>query len=329
MKVGKLDWDDLKNLIDKNKTVLRDDVRIRNGIGEDCSVINFGEKECVVSTDPITGASKNGGRLAVHINCNDIASCGVEPIGILVTILAPEECTLDDINNIMKEIDDETKKLNIEILGGHTEVTRAVNKLVISCTVIGKGDKGKAVSTAGAKENDDIIVTKNLCIEGTSIIANDYERKIDNVLSKEEIEEAKSYIKNISVVKEGIICGKFGVNSMHDITEGGLLGGLWEVAKASGIGFKIYKDKMPITEITKKLCNAYGIDPLRLISSGSMLITTNRGEKLIDLLKSEGIEASIIGKMTGNIGVMIDKEYEVQVEPPERDELFVLEEKLK
>lgn len=329
MKVGKLDWDDLKNLIDKNKTVLRDDVRIRNGIGEDCSVINFGEKECVVSTDPITGASKNGGRLAVHINCNDIASCGVEPIGILVTILAPEECTLDDINNIMKEIDDETKKLNIEILGGHTEVTRAVNKLVISCTVIGKGDKGKAVSTAGAKENDDIIVTKNLCIEGTSIIANDYERKIDNVLSKEEIEEAKSYIKNISVVKEGIICGKFGVNSMHDITEGGLLGGMWEVAKASGIGFKIYKDKMPITEITKKLCNAYGIDPLRLISSGSMLITTNRGEKLIDLLKSKGIEASIIGKMTGNIGVMIDKEYEVQVEPPERDELFVLEEKLK
>ncbi len=85
MKVGKLDWDDLKYLINNNKTVLREDVRIRSGIGEDCSVVNFGDKECVLSTDPITGADKNSGKLAVNINCNDIASCGIEPVGILVT----------------------------------------------------------------------------------------------------------------------------------------------------------------------------------------------------------------------------------------------------
>lgn len=328
MKVGKLDWDDLKKLISSNKTVLREDVRIRSGIGEDCSVVNFGDKECILSTDPITGADKNSGKLAVNINCNDIASCGIEPIGILVTILAPEDSTLEKINDIMREIDEETKKLNVEILGGHTEVTKAVNKMVISCTVIGKGDAESAVATSGAKEGDDIIITKHLCLEGTSIIVNDYEKQISSILSQEEVEDAKSYIENISVVKEGVVSGKFGVNSMHDITEGGILGAIWEVAKASSKGFKIYKDKMPITEITKKLCTAYDIDPLRFISSGSMLITSQNGKELVKALEHQKIKACIVGKITDEKGILVDKNYKNEVEPPKRDELFIFKEKL-
>lgn len=329
MKVGKLNWDDLKLIIDSNRSVVRDDVRIRSGVGEDCSVVSFGEKECIISTDPITGAGVNSGRLAVHINCNDIASCGVEPMGILVTILAPEDASLDDINRVMQEINEETRKLNVEILGGHTEVTRAVNKMVISCTVIGKGDKEKAVATSGAKENDDIIVTKSLCLEGTSIVVNDYEDKLRDILTLNEIVEAKNYIEQISVVKEGVIAGKFGVNSMHDITEGGVLGALWEVAKASNTGFKVIKDKMPLTKITNKICNEYSIDPLRFISSGSMLITTKDGEGLLKLLNKEGIKASIIGKIIKGKGILVNGGIEEEVEPPERDELFVLEEKLR
>ncbi|MBV4426025.1 AIR synthase family protein [Clostridium tyrobutyricum] len=328
MKVGKLDWDDLKYLINSNKTVLREDVRIRSGIGEDCSVVNFGDKECVLSTDPITGADKNSGKLAVNINCNDIASCGIEPVGILVTILAPEHSTLEEINSVMQEIDHETKKLNVEILGGHTEVTRAVNKMVISCTVIGKGEAKSAVATSGAREGDDIIITKNLCLEGTSIIVNDYEKEVANILSEAEIKEAKSYIENISVVEEGLISGKFGVNSMHDITEGGILGAIWEVAKASKKGFKIYKDKMPITEITSKLCSKYDIDPLRLISSGSMLITAENGKSLVEILEKNNIKSCIVGKITDKKGILVDKDCENEVDPPKRDELFVFKEKL-
>ena len=115
MKAGKLDWKDLKSIIDRNRSVERKDVRVRSGIGEDCSVINFGDKECVVSTDPITGADINSGKLAVHINCNDIASCGIEPVGILVTILLPERAVLEDINRLMGEISEEARKLNVEI----------------------------------------------------------------------------------------------------------------------------------------------------------------------------------------------------------------------
>ena len=327
MKVGKLNWDDLKEIISSNKSVDRKDVRIKSGVGEDCSVIEFGDFECIVSTDPITGAESDIGKLAVNINCNDIASCGVEPVGILVTILAPEQTTLDELKAVMKEIDEECKKLNVEILGGHTEVTRAVNKLIVSCTAIGKGKKGIAVATSGAKIEDDIIVTKNLAMEGTSIIVNDYFQFIKDIISTEEAKEVKTYIKNISVVDEGIIAGNFGVNSMHDITEGGVLGALWEMADASNVGFRVYKDKLPLSIVTKKICNKLKIDPLRFISSGSMLITTKNGSELIKELNKKGIKAAVIGNITKDKGILVDdKGLEIEVKPPERDELFSLAE---
>ena len=323
MQVGKLDWEDLRQLIQNHRSVNREDVRIKSGVGEDCSVINFGSHECIVSTDPITGADKNMGRLAVHINCNDIASCGVEPIGLLVTILAPESATLEEISQVMAEIDEETRKLNVEILGGHTEVTKAVNKLIVSCTAIGKAVASKAVATSGAKLGDSLIVTKNLCLEGSSILANEYEGKAAEVLSSEEIAEAKAYIDNISVVREGVLAGKFGVNAMHDITEGGVLGALWEMAEASEKGFSVYEYTMPITEISRKLCSNFKIDPLKFISSGSMLISAENGEALVKELSENGIKATIIGKVTEKNGVMInEKGEELQVAPPERDELF-------
>ena len=322
MKEGKLDFDDLRSIIFNNKTIKRNEVKVRNDVGEDCSVIDFGDCEGIFSTDPITGANDNVGKLAVHINCNDIASSGGEPIGILVTILAPTYSSIEEINTVMHEIDEEAAKIGVEIIGGHTEVTSAVNKMVISVTVIGKNKKGKSIKTAGAKVGDDIIVTKTVGLEGTFILINDYEERVKKVLSKEEIELGKKLIDKISVLEEGKIGGEFDANSMHDITEGGLLGGLFEVAMASNKGFKIYKDKIPMLDITKKVCKEFQIDPLRLISSGSMLITTGNGEELIKKLNESGIEASIIGTVYENGGILVDDNKEINVEPPKRDELF-------
>jgi hydrogenase expression/formation protein HypE len=322
MKPGKLNWDDLKQIIETNKDTMRDDVRIHSGVGEDCSVIEFGEYECVISTDPITGADKNVGKLAVHINCNDIASCGVAPLGILVTILAPENTTLEEIKEVMSEIRQEAKKLNVEILGGHTEVTASVNKLIVSCTVIGKAVRGKAVTTSGAKIGDYIVVTKNLALEGTSILAHDHEDRIKGELSHQDIEEAKGYANLLSVVNEGLLAGEFGVNAMHDITEGGVLGALWEMAEASNVGFRVYEEKMPITSVTRKVCSIFKVDPLRLISSGSMLITVKDGAALVDRLRSSGIEAAVIGNITQRRGILVKNGEEIEVKPPERDELF-------
>ncbi|MEG0774458.1 AIR synthase family protein [Clostridium sp.] len=324
MRVGKLNWDDLKYIIDNHKGITRDEVRISNGVGEDCAVINYGDYECVISTDPVTGADKNIGKIAVHINCNDIASCGIEPLGVLVTILAPPTTTLDELHEIMREIHQETSKLNVQVIGGHTEITEAVNKVIISCTAIGKGLVGSAISTAGAKIGDDIVVTKYLCLEGTSILVNDFHEKSREILEDEEIQEAKRYIDYLSVVEEGKIAGRLKVNSMHDITEGGVLGALWELSKASDVGFKVYENKMPITNITKKLCEKFNIDPLKFISSGSMIITCKNGYELVDKLKEQGINGSVIGKITSCKGILVVNNKDHEVEPPEADELFNL-----
>lgn len=328
MKAGKLNWDDLNEIINNNRGTKRDDVRIKGAVGEDCSIIEYGEYDCVISTDPITGTSKNMGKLAVNINCNDIASSGVQPLGIMVTILAPEGCTLEEIKTVMGEINSECQKHSVEVLGGHTEITTAVNRMVVSCTVIGKGKAGSAVATSGAEVGDDIIVTKDLCMEGTFIVVNDYYDKVKKLLSEDEIYEAQNYIEHISVVREGIVAGRYGVNSMHDITEGGVLGAVWEVAEASKKGFVIFEDKLPITPVTRKICKTFGINPLKLISSGSMLITCKNGERLAEILKGEGIKATIIGKITNDGGKVCADGKDYEVEPPERDELFVIEEKL-
>ncbi|MFL0253064.1 AIR synthase family protein [Clostridium neuense] len=322
MEIGKINWNDLKLIIDNNRGSIRNDVVVSGGIGEDCSVIRYGDYDCVVSTDPITAAQKGIGKLAVNINCNDIASAGVEAVGILVTIMVPESTKIDEIKNIMSDISNECKKFNIQILGGHTEVTDAVNRIIVSCTAIGKGEKNKTVLTSGAQVGDDVIVTKTLGMEGTYIAINEKFDKLKNILSNDELREGKSYGEELSVIREGEIAGKFGVNSMHDITEGGLLGALWEVASASNVGFKVYRDKLPISSVTKKVARAFDIEILRFISSGSMLICCKNGERLLKKLQENNIKAFIVGRITNEKGILIEGEVEKEVMPPECDELF-------
>ena len=322
MKSGKLDWNDLLEVIKEGNSVKRDDVPNLSGVGEDCAVVRFGEYDLVLSTDPITGTESNMGRLAVNINCNDLASSGASPVGILVTILAPTSAELSDIKKIMHDIGSEASKYNLAILGGHTEVTDAVNRMVVSCTVVGKTSKNKSILTRGAKKGDSIIVSKYLCLEGTSIICSDYKEKLSEVLTEDEFTEAKAYGEELSVVKEGLLLKDENITSMHDITEGGVLGALWEVSTAAGLGFIVEEDKMPILSLTKKVCSFFKIDPLRLISSGSMLITTSDPHKIIKILESAGINGSIIGKMTEKDGILVTENEQKNVKPPKRDELF-------
>lgn len=322
MRVGKLNWDELNYIINNHQGKRRKEVQISNGIGEDCAVIDFGSSKCVISTDPITGASENIGKLAVNINCNDIASCGIEPLGLLVTILAPPKTELEELYQIMKEIHEEAIKRGAQIIGGHTEITEAVNKIIVSCTALGKSEENEPISTAGAKVGDAIIVTKELCLEGTSILVNDHLERCKSILTSEEVEEAKGYVEMISVVREGTIGGKCKVSSMHDITEGGVLGALWEVASASNIGFEVDESKMPLTEVSKKICKEFSVNPLKLISSGSMLMTTIEPEVVIEKLKEVKIKATVIGKIINSGGwIKVGKEL-LEVDPPEADELF-------
>jgi hydrogenase expression/formation protein HypE len=323
MKKGKIPEKILKQMVfDKIKNK-RDEVLLRPGVGEDCCGVDLGDNITVLTSDPVTGAINDAGRIAVIVSCNDIASCGAEPVGILVTLLLPEGTCEETLENIMKQISETADSLNVDIIGGHTEVTDAVNKNLIVCTAVGSVSRNKLVRTSGGKPGDKIIMTKTAGLEGTAILAADYEDRLSREIGTEAVKRAKKFINDISVVKEGLIAGKFGVSAMHDVTEGGILGALWELCQASGTGIMVYEEKIPVADETKIICDVFNMDPLKLISSGSMLIACKEGEALVKELELNGIKATIIGLIRDDEKrEMLSKRGIFELEPPLPDELY-------
>lgn len=324
MMTGKINWDVLQKLLKENQGAVRKEVLNPGGIGEDCAVVRIGNEKLVLTTDPVTAASVDIGHIAFHINVNDLATTGARPLGVMVTILAPSTSSLEEIQAIMTEISREAKADGVMVIGGHTEVTDAVNRTIVSITAIGTMDPGdQVVYTGGAKVGDKILVTKALGLEGTSIIANDFEDEALQVLRPEELEQAKNYAKELSVLKEGRLLRRL-ASSMHDITEGGLLGALWELKEASGKGFSVYEEKLPIRDLTLRVCHHFKLEPLKLISSGSMLITVTDGEKAMAVLGENQVEAHIIGEVTKEGSFLYTSSGKVHVDPPKRDEIYRL-----
>ncbi|KXZ40368.1 Hydrogenase maturation factor [Alkalithermobacter thermoalcaliphilus JW-YL-7 = DSM 7308] len=325
MQVGKLTSDQLKSIIFSTLNKKRKEVIVRPNIGEDCAILDFGEYVCVMSTDPITGTSEEIGKLAVHITCNDIAASGVEPLGLMLTIMAPVGTKEEEIKKIMLDASNEAAKLNVDIIGGHTEITSAVNRIVLSSTGVGKEKKDKIMQRKSLKPSDILVLTKGAGIEGTGIICFEKYQELKQLYGKEIVEEGKKLLDSISVVKEGIIAGKVGVSCMHDVTEGGVLGAIWEMCELYKLGCTIYKEKIYIHKSTKLVCDHYKIDPLRLISSGSMIIGVSKDK--LDLLKSEfekeNIDYFIIGEFTKEKEIILKEgKQQTIVLQPQSDELY-------
>jgi hydrogenase expression/formation protein HypE len=315
LSIGKVPIEILNKTVFNNKNksdVKREEVIVRQSIGEDCAAVNIGNEFCILSSDPITGASENTGYLAVLINANDIWSSGGEVIGIMVTILLPPKSTDKELQKIMDGVYKAAGELNIEVLGGHTEVTDAVNRIVVSATIVGKTKNKKFIYSSEAELGQDVVVTKWVGIEGTLIMENnlnisDEGLKLENLLSIE---------------KEAKIACDFGVTTMHDITEGGILGAAYEIAEASKVGIQINLDVAPILERTLQICNKYKINPYKLISSGSLIITTFNGIGLVAKLKSSGINATIVGKIVDKNKTYILDGKKYVLEEPTSDEIY-------
>lgn len=323
MKIGKIPPSVLKELIFLDIKNYRSEVILGPEIGEDCSAIQLEENEIfLVSTDPITGADENMGYLAVHVSCNDIASSGGEPVGILLTILLPENSSEEDLLRIMNDAKRASSEINVEIIGGHTEITNAVNRPIISSTVIGKVKKNKLISTGNAKIGQELIMTKWAGLEGTTIIAQDCKEELLEYYSETFLNKAEEFSDYLSVIPEGRIGAAFGVTSMHDATEGGVLGAIWEIAECSNVGVKVYLDKIPVKNETKELCTHYNISPYQLISSGCMIMTTYDGDNLIKELRKQNIEAQIIGEIIAKERICIHNGSLLPLKQPDVDELY-------
>jgi len=321
--IGKISNEFLKNQIISKLTIKRKDVLLGPGIGRDCSILDFGEELCIISSDPITGASSQMGYIGVHICCNDIVTTGAEVVGVTLTILAPPDAQAAEIEQVVVDAERAARELDIDILGGHTEVTDAVSKMVLCLTAIGRVRKEKVVSFASAQAGDDIVVTKKAGMEGTAILAHDREDLLLRHFPEELVQSAKDFINHISVIKEGRIASSFGVHGMHDATEGGVLGAIWEISEAMGKGVEIDVRRIPVAAETRAICRFFNIDPLKLISSGCMVIVTPKGEKLVELLNANGIEAAVVGKVIDDSAKwLVTGEERAPLEPPDADQLY-------
>jgi len=326
LEIGKLDSKLLEEIVFKNIRFKRPEVLKRPGIGEDCAVIDFGQYECVLSTDPITAAISQIGRLAIHISCNDIASNGIEPLGIMLAVMLPEGTTEGEIREMMRQAGETAEQLGVEIIGGHTEITPAVKQAVIVSTAIGRAASASSQKAEDMKPGDLVYMTKWAGLEGAGILACDYEDQLGAILTRDEIEQAKDLLGMVSVVKEGVAAGKIGTAGMHDVTEGGVLGAIWEMCEISGTGAEIWADQIPILEITRKICNIFEINPLRLISSGCMIIMVHpeKKEAMEKALAACDVKASLIGtiKEISHGLRLLENGKTSEIAPPESDELY-------
>ncbi|MGE5580074.1 MAG: AIR synthase family protein [Bacillota bacterium] len=319
---GKVPPEMLKSLVFKKTGAIRKEVLLAPSIGEDTSVLALGGELLVVTTDPITGAGDKAGWLAVKVALNDLGAAGAEPIAVMITLLLPEGSTVGTLTGLMDDIHSACTEEDVAVAGGHTEITPGLTRPVISVTALGKSRGGKVLSAGGAKEGDDILVTKWAGMEGTSILVRDFPEEFRNVLTESEFEQASDLIWNVSVTKDGAIAAQNGASGCHDATEGGVLGAIYEVCEASGLGAYVDADLIPVLPVTAKVAAFTGIDPLKLVSSGCLVISAKNGAALREVYRKCGLQAEVVGKMTVGNRTLRRSGREMQLEPPVSDELW-------
>jgi hydrogenase maturation factor len=298
---GKVPAEILQKIVFKNLGKKRSDVVLGPRVGEDAAIVKAGEVIFVTATDPVTGAGEWLGWLAVNVSANDVATCGVKPIWFSSCILLPEDADKELVETICEQMDRAANQLDVAIIGGHCEATPGLDHpLVMGCS-IGVAKNGRYVTSSGAESGDRIIMTKGAGIEGTAILASDRRDSLLSVLDEKYLKRAETFFTRISVVEEALIAFRTGgVSAMHDPTEGGISGGLHELADAAGLGFRIYEEKIRISEETRRICAHFEIDALQLISSGTLLITAakKKTEEIIGELLKSGVQVAVIGEMT-------------------------------
>ena len=297
MFLGKLGPEELKERILHYRGASRREVLVGAAVGEDAAVLDLGCDLCVVSTDPITGAASEVGSLAVVVSCNDVATSGAEPVALVLTIIAPPQASLEEVEAVMADANQAAKRLGVAIVGGHTEVSVAVNQMLVNSTVLGRVQASGLLASSRVHRGAHLIMVRWAGVEGTAIIARDHSDRLQGLLTPEEIQEARGFAGLVSVLEPCRIAREQGALFMHDVTEGGVLGAAFEMVHATGLGLDLVSD-IPVHPLTRKLCAGLGLDPLRLISSGTLLVAAVDAHALQQALRNAGFFSQAIGTFT-------------------------------
>jgi hydrogenase maturation factor len=294
-------------------------------IGVDFGVIKHGNVRLVVSSDPVTGVKERVGWYAVNVSANDVATSGNRPEFMQSIILLPEDATVGTVARISGEMHRTASALGITIVGGHTEVTPGLSRPIVITTAFAFA--GSFVTAADAREGDTVMLTKSAAVEGTAICGSNGPR-LGRGADAGMVRRAKGFYRKLSIVEEAVAAFRTGkVHAMHDCTEGGVLGAVYEMSYASNLGFELLGAKVPIAKETAYVCSRLSLDPLRLISSGALLLAVEPGaeEEVSKAVRAAGSRATVVGSFRKGERLLVgrDGRSEVVVEPPS-DELWKL-----
>jgi hydrogenase expression/formation protein HypE len=320
--VGKVPPDLLDALVYRHLGVRRPDVLVHASLGEDCAVIDFGGDLAAVTTDPITGAGDDLGWYAVLIGTNDLAAAGAQPVAVALTVLLAPGRAADDLARLMRDAAEAAASLGVEIAGGHSEVVGGIDRTIVVVTALGRVARGRLLHSGGARSGDTVLLTKAAGIEGTAILAGARRADLLPALGDAALARAGGYRTQLSVLPEARAAAGAGATAMHDVTEGGVLGAVYELAAASGLGVVLEADRVPVREETAAICRTLGADPLALIGSGALLVATPEPERTAAAIAAAGVPATAIATLGSGPRRLRRAGREDALVPPARDELW-------
>lgn len=294
-------------------------VIIGAAVGEDAAVVT-GADRLVVTTDPITFTEENIGIYTVAVNCNDIVAMGGRPQYLTTTILLPPGASEARLQALFREISAASRRAGIYWVGGHTEVTSAVTRIVVSATAVGFLDK-EPTTTAAARPGHSIVMTKWAALEATTLLARERPEECRRLLGEAGLREVLGWLEDpgISILREGEVLAGLQLGAGHDPTEGGVATGIHEIVQRSGVGARLRRRRIPVREQTRLLCDHFGLDPLGALSSGVFLFTAppRTARTACRLLAAAGIPVSVIGEITAAAGeVLLEEEAEQESNGP-------------
>jgi hydrogenase maturation factor len=308
--VGKISPEIFDEMIYPNLGAKSDRILVGPRHGVDIGVVDIGEdKVMVTTTDPVFIVPEYGFEraawFAIHILASDAVTSGLAPTYLSIDLNLPLSMTKEQLGTVWLVISEECKKMGMSVVSGHTARYHGCNyPMVGGATVICIGDKSKYVSPEMAGVGDKVIITKGAAIEATGIFAVAFKARIEKYFGKDFSQRAEKIFWQMSVVEDALTAAEVGtreegVTAMHDATECGIWGGLYEIAKASGVGMRIQKDEIIVLDEVDKICSKFGMDPYSSISEGTLIITCKeeKAEQVVTKLKEKNIASSVVGEV--------------------------------
>lgn len=283
-------------------------------------------EQIISETVTVYGLSSQIGIHALAQVVNALAAQGgCSVIGVSVQIAYPEYVFKSRIHGIQKLLKKACKEQNVSLLQMQASENPAVQVIAVTVTGIAKAPKEEAWNQGTARACRDIVMVGYAGMAGMLRIAEEIEQELKTRFAPVFLKQILSYRQQIFALREIEVAKAEGAFVVRQITDGGILVALWNLALELDQGLDLDMKKFPILQETIEVCEHFRLNPYQLISTGSFLAVTDNGEVLADALNNQGITAAVIGHTTDNNDKIIRNGEETRyIDRPAPDEILKL-----